>query len=148
MAWAKEERQEYDHHYYLAHREKRLIQNKAWRESNKEYLSEYSRKRYLMNKEKILAYQKEHRRKKKEEKKMKEHKIVTYGVTETIKLADGRKAQIVVNVRLIDPKTHEPISFRPVTEPGHAGWMEYELVKRSAKTTKYAMKNFLEETNS
>ena len=111
MAYTKEERQEYDHHYYLAHREKRLAQIKVWREANKEHVSEYSHKRYLMNREKKLAYQKEHRRKKKEKEKMENEKVISR--TRTFQILDetGRLVLIKMTLEMVDPMTKERLSL-------------------------------------
>lgn len=116
MAWTKEERQEYDHHYYLAHREKRLAQNKVWREANKEYLSEYNHKRYLMNREKIIAYQKEYQRKKKEKKKMKDEKVISYTSTRVMRDKKGRKLLIKMSAEILDTETMRPVSLQITDE--------------------------------
>lgn len=140
MAWTKEERQEYDHHYYLAHREKRLAQNKAWRESNKEHVSEYSHKRYLMNREKKLAYQKEHLRKKKEKEKMKNEKVINVGSTLTVKDKNGRKLLVKIMAEVVDPETHEHIgladvaTFSDITVTGpEAHLVDMQIAMREAR---------------
>ena len=51
----KEEKREYDKAHYLANKEKRTAQKKAWYEANKEERTAYRKAHYLANKEKGKA---------------------------------------------------------------------------------------------
>lgn len=148
MAYTKEERQEYDHHYYLANREKRLAQNKEWRESNKEHLSEYNHKRYLLNKDKILAYHKERRRKKKEKEKMKDEKVINVSSVLTVNDKNGRKLLVKITAEVVDPETREHIELADVatvsditTTGPEANLIDMQIAMRAARNclAKYIM---------
>lgn len=47
--------------YYLTNKEKVLVNNKQWRDNNKDYISDYNKKYRIENKEKILNALKEYR---------------------------------------------------------------------------------------
>jgi len=70
---------------------------------------------------------------------MENEKIVTYGTTKKIKLSGGTTAQVIVDVKVIDAKTGELLSFTLPEDRNDVFYDVYKIMKNRAKETRDSM---------